>query len=113
MGRRAEEAQQWHQVLLGGAVVVADGALGLVDDLSDDTISAILCEVRTLIHWRHLPDIELGSHSSGSNVIPRRARPGLAGLRPHSRPRRLSDRGARETTGYEPPLRYTGPCRGM
>jgi len=33
---------------------------------------------------RHLPDIELWSQSSGSNVIPRRARPGLAGLRPHS-----------------------------
>jgi len=31
---------------------------------------------------RHLPDIEQWSQSSGSNVIPRRARPGLAGLRP-------------------------------
>ena len=31
----------------------------------------------------HLPDIEQWSQSSGSNVIPRRARPGLAGLRPH------------------------------
>ena len=33
---------------------------------------------------RHLPDIEQWSQSSGSNVIPRRARPDLAGLRPHS-----------------------------
>ena len=33
---------------------------------------------------RHLPDIEQWSRSSGSNVIPRRARPGLAGLRPHN-----------------------------
>jgi len=33
---------------------------------------------------RVLPDIEQWSQSSGSNVIPRRARPGLAGLRPHS-----------------------------
>ena len=33
---------------------------------------------------KHLPDIEQWSQSSGSNVIPRRARPGLAGLRPHS-----------------------------
>ena len=33
---------------------------------------------------RHLPDIEQWSQSSGSNVIPRRARPGLAGLRPHN-----------------------------
>jgi len=32
---------------------------------------------------RHLPDIEQWSQSSGSNVIPRRARPGLAGIRPH------------------------------
>ena len=32
---------------------------------------------------RHLPDMEQWSQSSGSNVIPRRARPGLAGLRPH------------------------------
>ena len=32
---------------------------------------------------RHLPDIEQWIQSSGSNVIPRRARPGLAGLRPH------------------------------
>ena len=30
-----------------------------------------------------LPDIEQWSQSSGSNVIPMRARPGLAGLRPH------------------------------
>jgi len=35
---------------------------------------------------RHLPDIEQWNQSSGSNVIPRRARPGLAGLRPHTRP---------------------------
>jgi len=36
------------------------------------------------IHFpRHLPDKEQWSQSSGSNVIPRRARPGLAGLRPH------------------------------
>jgi len=33
---------------------------------------------------RHLPDIEQWSQSSGSNVITRRARPGLAGLKPHS-----------------------------
>ena len=32
---------------------------------------------------RHLPDIEQWSQSSGSNVITRRAHPGLAGLRPH------------------------------
>ena len=32
---------------------------------------------------RHLPDIEQWNQSSGSNVIPRRAHPGLAGLRPH------------------------------
>jgi len=32
---------------------------------------------------RHLPDIEQWGQSSGSNDIPRRARPGLAGLRPH------------------------------
>ena len=31
---------------------------------------------------RLLPDIEQWSQSSGSNVIPRRARPGLAGLGP-------------------------------
>ena len=34
---------------------------------------------------RHLPAVEQWSQSSGSNVIPRRARPGLAGLRPHIR----------------------------
>ena len=34
---------------------------------------------------RRLPDIEQWSQSSGSNVIPRRARPGLAGIRPHTR----------------------------
>jgi hypothetical protein len=33
---------------------------------------------------RHLPDIEQWSQRSGSNVIPRRARPGLAGLGPHT-----------------------------
>jgi len=33
---------------------------------------------------RHLPDIEQWSQSSGSDVIPRRDRPGLAGLRPHT-----------------------------
>jgi len=33
---------------------------------------------------RHLPDIEQWSQNSGSNVITRRARPGLAGLRPHN-----------------------------
>ena len=33
---------------------------------------------------RHLPGIEQWSHCSGSNVNPRRARPGLAGLRPHT-----------------------------
>jgi len=32
---------------------------------------------------KHLPDIEQWSQSSGSNVISRRARPRLAGLRPH------------------------------
>ena len=32
---------------------------------------------------RHLPDRAV-EPSSGSNVIPRRARPGLAGLRPHA-----------------------------
>ena len=32
---------------------------------------------------RHLPDVEQWSQSSDSNVIPRRARAGLAGLRPH------------------------------
>ena len=32
---------------------------------------------------RQLPDIEQWSQSSGSNVIPRRDRPGLAGLRRH------------------------------
>jgi hypothetical protein len=31
---------------------------------------------------RHLPDTEQWSQSSGPNVVPRRARPGLAGLRP-------------------------------
>ena len=31
-----------------------------------------------------LPDVEQWSQSSGSNVISRRARPVLAGLRPHS-----------------------------
>ena len=31
----------------------------------------------------HMPDIEQWSQSSGSNVIPRRAHPGLAGLGPH------------------------------
>jgi len=34
---------------------------------------------------RHLPDMEQWSQSSGSNVIPRRALLGLAGLRPHTR----------------------------
>ena len=29
---------------------------------------------------RHLPDLEQWGQSSGSTVIPRRARPGLAGL---------------------------------
>ena len=33
---------------------------------------------------RHLPDIEQWSQSSGSNVISRLARPGLAGLRHHN-----------------------------
>ena len=33
---------------------------------------------------RHLPDVEQWSQSSGSNVIPRWARPGLPGLRPHT-----------------------------
>jgi hypothetical protein len=32
---------------------------------------------------RHLPDIEQWSKSSGPNIIPRRARPGLAGLGAH------------------------------
>ena len=32
---------------------------------------------------RHLPDVEQWSQSSGSNVIPTRARPSLAGLMPH------------------------------
>ena len=32
----------------------------------------------------HLSDTEQWSRSSGSNVIPRQARPGLAGLRPHA-----------------------------
>ena len=31
----------------------------------------------------HLSDIEQWSQSSGSNVIPKRARPGLTGIRPH------------------------------
>ena len=35
-------------------------------------------------HSPLLPDIEQWSQSSGSNVIPGRARPGLAGLRPHT-----------------------------
>jgi len=35
---------------------------------------------------RYLSDREQWSQSSGSNVIPRRARPGLAGLRPHTNP---------------------------
>ena len=30
------------------------------------------------------PSLGIGSHASGSNVIPRRARPGLAGLGPHT-----------------------------
>ena len=34
---------------------------------------------------RHPSDVEQWSQSSGSNVIPRRARPGLAGLRPHTK----------------------------
>ena len=34
---------------------------------------------------RHLPDIAQWSQSSGSNVMPRRARPGLAGLRHNHR----------------------------
>ena len=33
---------------------------------------------------RHLPDIKQRSQRSGSNVIPRRARLGLAGLEPHN-----------------------------
>ena len=33
---------------------------------------------------KHLPDIEQWSQISGSNVIPGRARPGLAGLGPHT-----------------------------
>ena len=47
---------------------------------------------------RHLPDIEQWGQSSGANVIPRRARPGLAGLRPHRNPE-----GCRED-GSVPPL---------
>jgi len=35
---------------------------------------------------RHLLDIEQRSQSSGSNVIPRRARPGLAGPGPYAPP---------------------------
>ena len=35
------------------------------------------------VFQKNLPDIEQWSQSSGSNVIPRRARPGLAGPRPH------------------------------
>ena len=54
---------------------------------------------------RYLPDIEQWSQISGSNVIPRRARPGLAGLRPHkvtvwslvSRPQVPTDR---ESAGH-------------
>jgi len=33
---------------------------------------------------RHLPGIEQWGQISGSNVIPRRAHPGLAGIGPHS-----------------------------
>jgi len=43
-------------------------------------------EARTCEAKRHVPDMEQWSQSSGSNVIERRARPGLAGLRPHSTP---------------------------
>ena len=42
--------------------------------------------------------------SSGSSVIPRRARPGLAGLWPHT-PHDVI------VTGYEHPLGYMGPVR--
>ena len=41
------------------------------------------CTVPMMCSKRHLPDIEQWNQSSGSNVIPRRARSGLAGLRPH------------------------------
>jgi len=35
-------------------------------------------------HYEALGQLGQDEPSSGSNVIPRRARPGLAGLRPHS-----------------------------
>jgi hypothetical protein len=37
-----------------------------------------------LLFQIHPPDIEQWGQSSGANVIPRRARSGLAGLRPHT-----------------------------
>jgi len=43
--------------------------------------TALTLGVPMMYSKRHLPDIE---QSSCSNVIPRRARPGLAGLRPHT-----------------------------
>ena len=55
---------------------------------------AVSCEPGTPAHplslplphsrTQHLPDIEQWSQSSGSNVIPRRVRPGLHGPRPHA-----------------------------
>ena len=50
---------------------------------------------------RRLPDIEQWGQSSGSNVIPRRARPGLAGLRPHSARLGDDDVGVRRL-GHQP-----------
>ena len=41
---------------------------------------------------RNLADTEKWSQSSGCNIIPRRARPGLAGLRPHTTLRTMTAR---------------------
>ena len=51
-----------------------------------DTPHAVLQAVLQAVKGGGLSsdDVEQWSQSSGSNVIPRRARPGLAGLRPHS-----------------------------
>ena len=57
---------------------------------------AKVCRFQMIYSKRHLHDIE---HCSGSNVIPMRARPGLAGLRPHNVKRQLSKISAKPFLG--------------
>ena len=77
------------------------------------TMSQNGCEASN-IPKRHSPDIEQWSQSSGSNVIPRRARPGSAGLRPHNGrlpivPKWSSADSLHRTLSRHPPLPLSPP----